>query len=366
LDTSEIPVDCNFSTGDVMKEAFRSCMLLINPVRNPHKAKRVKRALQESGFTRIVVSRSRDHFIESVSVFLKSGFRYLVVWGGDGSIHDAVNTMMHEGYSRTRKNDKVLGFLRGGSGNGYHDSYGVPHSLFRQIRFLEQAISQRSVQAVDLLKIDYGADPIYGQLAGFGFDAAAAKRRKSAVEGQKERGRVCWGLFQYFLSAVGAFIHDFSSVERFSTVELTGGKPIPELLMNEEHGRIFAKKDTLNLSMIEIGKRQYYGNRFRICPHAVCNDGKLWVYFFFVSWRMPVIRRLFSLWKGNYSRVNKKFGASRSLFVGGYAADTLRFAPEVPVPFHVDGEVYGEEEKEASEFTISVVPEAVLFLVARR
>jgi diacylglycerol kinase family enzyme len=347
-----------------MKETFRSCMLLINPVRNPHRAKRVKRALQESGFTQIVMSRSREHFIDSVSVFLKSGFRYLVVWGGDGSIHDAVNTMMREGYSRMRNDDKVLGFLRGGSGNGYHDSYGVPHGLGRQIRFLEQGMSKRSVLAVDLLKIDNREKPIYGQLAGFGFDAAAAKRRKSVIEGQKEKGRIYWGLFQYFRSAVGAVIHDFSSVKRVYTVEFTGGNPIPGLLMNEEHSRLYSQKYTLNLMMIEIGKRQYYGNRFRICPHAVCNDGKLWVYFFFVSRRMPVIRHLFSLWKGNYCQINKKIGTGRSLFVGGYAVDTLRITPAVPLPFHVDGEVYGEEEKEASGFRISVVPEAVSFLAA--
>jgi diacylglycerol kinase family enzyme len=345
-----------------MKEAFRSCMLLINPVRNPHKAKRVKRALGERGLTRIVVSRSRDHFIESVSMFLKSGFRYLVLWGGDGSIHDAVNTMMRERYLRARKNDKVLGFLRGGSGNGYHDSYGVPRSLFKQIRFLEQAIRQRSVRAVDLLKIEYGASTIYGQLAGFGFDAAAAKRRKSAIEGKNEKGRIYWGIFHYFLSVVGSFIYDFPSVKRFSTVELSGEKPIPGLFMNGERGGVFSQQDIPKMMMIEVGKRQYYGNRFRICPNAVCNDGKLWVYFFFLSGRLPVICRLYSLWRGNYSRANKKCRTGHSFFVRGYTADTLRVVPVAPVPFHIDGEVYGEEKEVATASTISVVPEAVLFL----
>jgi diacylglycerol kinase family enzyme len=349
-----------------MRETFRSCMLLINPVRNPHRANRVKRALQESGFNWIVTSRSRDHFIDSVSEFLKSSSKYLVVWGGDGSIHDAVNRMMREGYSLARKGDKVLGFLRGGSGNGYHDSYEVPRSLFRQVRFLEQCIRKKSVRAVDLLKIECSAGTIYGQLAGFGFDAAVAKRRKIAVEGQKGKGGVFWGLLQYFLSTIGAVIHDFSSVKWCYTAELVGEEAIPGLFLNGEHLERFSQGKTLDPVMIEVGKRQYYGNKFRICPHAVQNDGKLWVYFFFVSRRMPVIRHLFSLWKGKYSRINKRTGSGRSLFVAGYAAEALRLYPDVSVPFHVDGELYGEAGKKSSGFTISIVPEAVSFLVPHR
>jgi diacylglycerol kinase family enzyme len=341
-------------------------MLLINPVRNPHRANRVKSMLIKSGFDRIVTSRSRDHFIDSVSEFLESSSKYLVVWGGDGSIHDAVNTMMRAGGAHPRKEDKALGFLRGGSGNGYHDSYGVPRGLFHQIRILEQCIRKRSVLAVDLLKIECSAGTIYGQLAGFGFDAAVAKRRKSAVEGQKGKGRVCWGLLQYVVSAIDAVIHDFNAVKRRYTTELVGEKAIPGLLMNEAHGRCLSKDNPLGPVMIEVGKRRYYGNKFRICPHAVQNDGKLWVYFFFVSRRTAVIRHLFSLWSGKYSRINKKSGSGRSLFIGGYTVDALRLYPDVPVPFHVDGELYGEGEKKSSEFIISVVTEAVSFLIPRR
>src|SRR6056297_1874559 len=80
---------------DQMKGAdFGNCELIINPSRFPQYVKSLRKITTRSNFARIVESRSRAHFIDCVRDFGKSQRKYLLVWGGDGTAHDTINTLL--------------------------------------------------------------------------------------------------------------------------------------------------------------------------------------------------------------------------------------------------------------------------------
>ena len=81
---------------DKVKHAFYSCTFIINPSRFPEYAKILKKVLKRTDVPLVVESRNKEHFIESVRTFCHSDYKHLLVWGGDGTAHDAINAITEE------------------------------------------------------------------------------------------------------------------------------------------------------------------------------------------------------------------------------------------------------------------------------
>ena len=330
---------------------FQSCFFLINPQKSPTGAQRLKRCLRKLPAARVVESRSRAHFIESVRIFCSSDREYLLVYGGDGSIHTAINEIVRYGQCRRKI---AVGFLRGGSGNGYQDSYSIPGPLGAQLSAFSESLRERFVMEVDLLKIASGEKTVYGQLVGIGFDARVLGRRDARQDSEKVQS----GLFNYLLPALLQFFRDFHRVHREYNFELLygGSENVRECSGSRRLNR------TVRCRMIEIGKRAFYGNRFRICPDALCNSGCMEVYLFNFNRRVQVVRHMGSLWRGRYEKINRK---GRKPFVEHYRGKSIKLTTCSPIEVHVDGELFYPMETEDGicSITVSVVPHAISFVV---
>ena len=67
------------------------------------------------------------HAIDIADAALNEGIRYLIALGGDGTIHEVVNGMLHA--DGTPKNpDAVLGVLPAGSGSDFIRTFGLPQA----------------------------------------------------------------------------------------------------------------------------------------------------------------------------------------------------------------------------------------------
>jgi len=78
---------------------FQSSLFIINPQKSPAGSRRLKRALREASAARVEESKNGEHFRELVRDFYSSGYEHLIIYGGDGSIHTAMNEAMKYGRS---------------------------------------------------------------------------------------------------------------------------------------------------------------------------------------------------------------------------------------------------------------------------
>lgn len=354
-------------TADNTVHAFDSCTFIINPVRLPEYAKILKKILKRISVPCLVESKSKDHFIESVREFCRSDFRHLLVWGGDGTAHDAINTVTEEMTRNPEiRTKKALGFLRGGSGNGIQDSYEVPFGIKKQVLTYADSMSNNYAIDVDLLKITYGEHISYCQLVGFGFDSFVLKRRSERVyRFGARKGQIRKGMTNYLISGLRTFVVDFEEM-------------ITDLSLDLHHGKYAFRGTRVNAELpfeqmeraakaieVEIGSRPFYGHLFKICPDVVCNDGYLDVYIYNLKGRWAILQNALWLWMGNHDRINRRFAKGNKPLIERYEVKSVDISSDKPIDFHIDGDLVSMTEKKGSTYRINieVLPQQISFLV---
>ena len=331
------------------------CTFLINPTRHPSSIRVLKKLLKRKTSANIVEASSRNNLKDEVRKFCESDSKYIVIWGGDGTVHEAVNSMMENPHA-----GKSLGFLRGGTGNGIQDSYEIPVLLSRQIDSYIISATNNYLEPVDLLKISVGKKVIYGQLFGLGVDVQLLKIRKMFYFREK-LNIIKPGVKTYILAGIKLYREfDFSKVKETSITFKKGKYALKGIKINAEYPFKILSRKTRS-AMIEIGTRPYYGKLFRICPDVVCNDGNMDAYLFQFTNHMSVVVNFISLWNGWHNRINGRLAKNRKPLIERYEVKEVLIETGRNADFHVDGELYNTGESE--NIKISIIPKAVDFLV---
>lgn len=308
-------------------------------------------------------SRSKEHFMEAVEDYFRSDLEYCIVWGGDGTAHAAINAVM-KSENIPRQNQKALGFLRGGTGNGIQDSYSVPRYIRNQLAAYGESMARHFTVPVDLMKIIDGGKEIFGQLWGAGFDVDVLTQRESKL---KSKGVVKSGIYHYIKSALDVFFKkDFKNLPLFS-IHMRNGKYAfkgtrvnAEVIFNE------FKRDSRPI-MMEAGTRPYYGRMFKVCPDVVCNDGNIDLYLFLLNSKSLVAGNMFSIWNGRHNKINRKLSRTGKDIIERYEIKEANIVSVHPFNYHIDGELFrcrGSGGK--YEIKLQVIPQALNFLVPPR
>ncbi len=162
----------------------------------------------------------------------RAGYERVLVAGGDGSAHAAVNAL--------RGTQSALGAVPLGHGNDLARALGVPLDPLAAVEFLLRA----PVASIDLARV---GDVVYGCVAGVGLDAATSRRANS-------RGGWLTGHARYFLIALQT---------------LATYQPI----------RVALTSDTESFSgevmWLAVANAPNYGGGLRIAPQARLDDGLL-------------------------------------------------------------------------------------------
>lgn len=187
----------------------------------------------------IFVIKSREDFDSAIKLSQEERFKYIIISGGDGTIHSFLSVIIEQ--------NKVLGILPSGSGNGLARSLNIPLS---PIMALKRICNERIVR-IDVGKLQVGGKDdgrcyYFSSAIGFGVDAFIAHR----FEQQKIRG-----LFGYVLAGMKEF---------FQYRPIHVWVQIDDTLVIED--------DFLIFSIMNIPQ---YGNNFYLVPSARLNDGAL-------------------------------------------------------------------------------------------
>lgn len=174
----------------------------------------------------------------------KDVFDTLVVIGGDGIVHEAVNGLM----TVPRDYRPKLAVMPVGSGNDYALTLGMPTDIKKA---MEKILACRT-KDFDVGKVN---DEYFAETLSFGVDAAIAL---DTVERRKRTGK--HGTRLYMASGFDQIMHNLKKYEYAAVLDGVEGHDGPLILDSSAY--IFA---------VQIGPT--YGGHFKVCPDADPTDG---------------------------------------------------------------------------------------------
>ncbi len=269
-----------------------------------------------------VFTTHRYHAVELVIAALRKGFRKFISVGGDGTIHEIVNGLMHQ--DEVPVGDVTLAVLPAGSGNDWTRMYGIPLDYDKAIANL---IAGRTIMQ-DLAKVTFLQSGVENtrymvNIAGIGLDANICNRTNIAkAKGASGPGAYAKASFEALLGRTSVLTKVYADGHRFFS------------------GKCFS---------IAVGIGKYSGGGMLQVPDAVADDGKIAL---MVARRLPKLKFVLlfkKLYTGEVYSIKE---------VSHTQAAEIKVVTEKPDRVEVDGEVVG-----TTPVTFSVIPRALRVIV---
>jgi len=293
----------------------QSVSLFINPTagrgRAGQRMSRIQEILVEAG---IEVSRHVSSAVgdleEQVRGAVNEGARRIIVAGGDGSIHEAVNGILRADRSAG------LGVIPTGTGNDFAKACSIPLDWERATEDLVGRLAtDTTYRQVDIGRMN---DRYFANGAGVGFDAKVTRVARSY--------RWPIGDLVYLLAILRC---------------MADGIATP---------KVTVVADGLNwdapLTLANISNGAWVGGMFHIAPMARNNDGQLELLIAGPVSRLRIMSLLPKLIRGRHLGETEISHAS---------VRRVRIEAAAPVPSHLDGEVGAVEQI----YNIEILPAAL-------
>lgn len=289
--------------------------LFVNPAagrgRSGRRLKRVIELFAEAGVDcETHKSAAVGHLEDLVHDAVRAGQQRIIVAGGDGSIHEAVNGILRSG------GDAALGVIPSGTGNDFAKASEIPLDW----EHATQLLASRIVAGAHSRKIDVGQmnGRYFANGAGIGFDAKVTAVARS------------------YRWPVGDLVYLFAIFRC-----MVDGIATPHLAITaDEH------EWSGPVTLANISNGPWVGGMFHIAPMASNNDGRFELLIADPVSRSRLVTILPKLLRGQHMDEPEIFHASVS---------NVRVSAAAPVPSHLDGEV----QPPATEFKIEILPAAL-------
>jgi diacylglycerol kinase (ATP) len=278
----------NISPARALMDVFAIVNPLSGAGANPHIAAERVALLTGRGITDVHLTEHRGHAAELALTAVAQGARTVLAWGGDGTINEIGSVVAGT--------SSALGIIPAGSGNGFAAELGVPWHPPDAIDIVIHG-RDRLVDAGEL------NGRLFFNIAGIGFDAVVAERfNLRGTLGNRGMGPyVRIGITETFRY-------------RGATYRVT----------------LDGEEIVSNALVIAFANGREYGNRIRVAPQALVDDGKLEV--LVVEDRGPLSR----LWMCRHLALGTPEKAARVLLRSIVSA---RVETDGEILYHLDGEV---------------------------
>ncbi len=248
-----------------------------------------------------------------VNEAVRSGDKHIVVAGGDGSFHEAVNGLLQAGGSQ-------IGLLPVGTGNDFAKSAGIPPDSERAARELGQRIAAgKSLGSFDAGRCN---ERYFHNGAGIGIDAKVA-RIAASIRLPIGDLVYAWGILRCLVDGIAT--------------------PSMTILADDE--TVWEGPATL----ANVANGRWVGSQFLIAPGAEANDGCFDLVVADAVTRRRVMTLLPLLLDGRHIDAPE---------VMTRRVRSLRVSCEAPIIAHLDGEV----QAAADTFVIDCLPSALHLL----
>ena len=252
-----------------------------------------------------VFTEHKCHATELTVSAIDTGFRHIIVIGGDGTLHEVVNGIYIQ--KSAVPEDVTIAMISVGTGNDWIRMLGIPRRYSEAIRAIREGYTfLQDVASVEYEESHYRQVRYMANVAGIGFDAAVIRRLQNQNT-KKHLGKTAylWCMIRSFFS------HKSTGVKIWVD---------DKLIFN----------DLLFSMAIGVGK--YNGGGIQQLPEAVADDGLL---------DITIIKPLH--WWNIVFRIRRLFnGTIYSIGHVQYAqGKKIRVESTPEAPLEVDGELLG-------------------------
>lgn len=223
-----------------------------------------------------------------------SGARHLIIAGGDGSVHEAVNGVLRSG------EDPAVSVIPIGTGNDFAKAASVPLKW----RYAMVELAQKIRRGEEPRLVDAGRmnDRFFVNGAGIGFDAKINSIARD----------IRWN--------VGVLVYLFAVFRGISSGVIT---PTVRLTYDDQ-------KYSGPITLANVSNGPWLGGIFHVAPMAKIDDGKLNLVLVAPVGAARVLRLLPNLMRGTH------IGKPE---VAAVEVERFDLQSESPLPSHLDGEV---------------------------
>ena len=291
-------------------EADVRWFVVVNPISGSGKGlddfPLISKLLRDNGIrSESVFTEHKCHAAELTVSAINSGYRHIIVIGGDGTLHEVINGLFIQ--QSVEPSEVTIAVIAVGTGNDWIRMFGIPTRYSEAIRAIKEGYTfLQDVAAVEYEESRYRQVRYAANVAGVGFDAAVIKRL------QQMRNKGCKGKSSYLRALVRTFF---------------GYKPTGTKIWVD--GRLMY--NNLLLSMA-IGVGKYNGGGIQQLPAAVADDGLLDLTIIRPLHWWNIIFRLKRLFNGNIYTIGHVLHAQ---------GRHIRIESSPELPLEVDGELYG-------------------------
>ncbi|HOY38217.1 MAG: diacylglycerol kinase family lipid kinase [Bacteroidales bacterium] len=254
---------------------------------------------------------------EQVKLFLKQGYRNIVVLGGDGTINEVVNGIFQQ--QDVPYEEVVMGLISMGTGNDWGRYYKWTTNHIDAIhQILDGNFIRQDIGVIKHWINGQQHTSYFANIAGFGFDAAVVK----ATNIMQARGRRKKSA--YLLNLLKCLINN-----KLLEMKIEFDDQII-------HDSIFS---------ISIGNGKYSGGGMMQTPRAINNDGLLDIAIYRNIRKLKVISNVNRLYNGTIEKV-------RGLET--YRSKSFKISCPHTTFAEIDGEIVGD-----GPYEISILPNAL-------
>jgi len=281
--------------------------VIVNPVAGAHSTRRKWRLISKL-LSRVGLSFDFEytegvgHAIELARLAASDGYRCLVAVGGDGTVNEVANGILHSTNAATT----ALGIVSTGTGSDFIRSVGIP----RDYATACSALTSSKRLTIDVGVVEYQREGqtlqrFFVNTAGTGFDAAVVKETERLPK-----------FFGGTVPYVAGLLRTLLVYKNKPVVVRAGGEV--------ESGRV------LNVVVANGG---YLGGGMHIVPQAELDDSLLDVAIIGDMGKLELLKELPKVYKGTHVN-HPKFKMKK-------AANVTIESPE-PMLVYADGELLGE------------------------
>ena len=292
--------------------------LFLNPTAGRGRARRrqagIVELLQKAGPPlELHQSDAVGHLEEQVRQHVGDGASRIIVAGGDGSVHEAVNGIMHSG------NEAALGIVPTGTGNDFAKACNIPLNWEHATRLLADRLA--AGQYAKTIDIGTMNDRFFANGAGIGLDAKVTRIARS------------------YRLPIGDLVYLFAIFRA-----MVDGIATPRLKISSAD---FSWDGPATLASISNGP--WIGGMFHIAPMAKNDDGKFELMIADPVSRRRIMSLLPKLMSGTH--LGEAEIQHRSL-------KELSVVASEPVASHLDGEIQPLQQR----FDLALLPGALRLL----
>jgi len=259
------------------------------------------------------------HATQLATEALDAGYDLIVAAGGDGTVHEVSNGLVHGGRSQA-----TMGVIPIGSGNDFAYALKIPTGLEEAVNRL--FTGERRQISLARIEDDKGRFSIVANGIGIGFDATISIESRNITR--------IHGFAMYLLATLRtiAFYYQTPNFE----VQFDGETIQQKVL----------------LLALGVGPRA--GGGFLLTPEATHFDNLLDSCTVDPVKRLTMLRVLTKVMKGSHTNLP---------FVTMRRSQYINIKSDQPLPIHTDGEIFAYPEDQVHRVTITSLPDALAVMI---